>query len=685
MSSKPVMPAETVGKDIQAARFLWLIGIFVVSLMLVVGLKMFFSNLYDELGERSANERARLFIGDELVSTLQGIEKDVYQMTTLTNSTAQARLESHIAQHVDKLRHDLSVLKKGGRVRQVVYLNIESHDQMVREVVYHPDPAAQGYVMELIEIEPLLDQILGKTRTLRELLGQRAQLRNNNDSQGLFKLEQEISIYLKHLPPYFFRLNENANRLFFDSSDRLQEIERQLAAQRDRFKTTEMLLVVLIIVLATLAGFVFARQINTSNLRLRLALDEMRAAKEEAERASRAKSDFVSRMSHELRTPMNAILGFAQLLESEALIPEHREYVGEINRAGAHLLELINKVLDLAKIESGKLTIEHIPFQLHHTLDEVAALVSERVKSKGLVLHFEALPGLPERILGDPTRLRQVLINLIGNAEKFTERGGIDVRVEPVEQGQRIQISVRDSGIGMDEATLAKLFRPFAQADESTTRKFGGTGLGLKISQDLVHAMGGEIQVESAPGAGSRFWFSLPSNPVTDAAKARPDSRVATAPQSPVAEPDANDQPPLCGHILLVEDNRINQMVASRMLGKLGMTYDIANHGGESLEKFERCSYDLILMDMEMPEMDGLEASIRIRARESAAGKVRTPIIAMTANALSEDRDRCLASGMDDHIAKPVEMSRLNEVLVKWLPAARAATQKTPAPPPPAA
>jgi signal transduction histidine kinase/CheY-like chemotaxis protein len=659
MSLLRTQSADSAGTDAQSSRFLWLIGIFVVALMGVVGLKMFFTHLYDELGERSANERARLFIGEELVSTLLRIEKDVYQMNTLTNATAQLRLEQHIAEHVTKMRHDLEVLKKGGRVRQVVYLNIEGHDQMVREVDYRPDPTAGGYVMELIEIAPQLDQVLSRTQELRVLLGKRAQLRENNDSQGLFTLEHDIAVFLKHIPPYFFRLNENANRLFFDSSDRLQELERQLSAQRERFKTTEMALVALIIVLATLAGFVFARQINASNLRLRLALDEMRAAKEEAERASRAKSDFVSRMSHELRTPMNAILGFAQLLESETLTPEHRDYVGEINRAGSHLLELINKVLDLAKIEAGQLTIEHIPFDLRHTLDEVAALVSERAKGKGLELRFHAAPDLPQRILGDPTRLRQVLINLIGNAEKFTSQGSIEIRIEPVANATQIQFSVRDTGIGMDAATLKRLFQPFAQADESTTRKFGGTGLGLKISQDLVHAMGGNIQVESEPGKGSRFWFDLPAASAPD---------LETQPPVEIEKPDEHSaEAPLHGHILLVEDNRINQVVAARMLDKLGLTYDIANHGGESIDRLLAKDYDLILMDMEMPQVDGPEATRRIRAMETAAGKNPIPIIAMTANALHEDRDRCIASGMDDHMAKPVEMAKLDELLRKWM------------------
>jgi signal transduction histidine kinase len=240
---------------------------------------------------------------------------------------------------------------------------------------------------------------------------------------------------------------------------------------------------------------------------LRLALDEMRAAKEEAERASRAKTDFVSRMSHELRTPMNAILGFAQLLESEALTPEHRDYVGEINRAGSHLLELINKVLDLAKIEAGQLTIEQIPFDLRHTLNEVAALVSERAKGKGLDLRFSAARICPPHH-GRPDPLAP------GADQSDRQRGKIHLARRhryPHRTGggaTQIQFSVRDSGIGMDAETLTRLFQPFAQADESTTRKFGGTGLGLKISQDLVHAMGGEIQVESDPGKGSRFWFN---------------------------------------------------------------------------------------------------------------------------------------------------------------------------------
>lgn len=762
----PPDPQQQRPEEIAASRFVWLIGVFLLGLLLVIGLKAFFSQLHDDLNERSANERARLFIGEEIVQVIQEVEKDVYHMTTLVGETAQTRKEQEIIKHVTKLQHDLKVLERGGTVMREIDLNMEGHDSMVREVHYVPPADAAAYVMELIEIAPLLGQIGDKTRELRALLAQRMALRERQDSAGYFALEQQITLYLKHLPPYFLRLKENANRLFFESSERLNKLEAQLAHERERYKFLENLLIVLVIVLASSVGLLFAYQIRESNRRLRLAWEEMRAAKEEAERASRAKSEFVSRMSHELRTPMNAILGFAQLLEGEDLKSEQRDFVGEINRAGVHLLELINQVLDLAKIEAGSMTLESIPFDLMKTADEVATIVAERARAQGLKLRFFASPDLPVRVLGDPTRLRQVLINLIGNAVKFTHEGGIDLRITPIMNGAEIEFSVQDSGIGMDAETLARLFRPFAQADESITRKYGGSGLGLMISRDLVQAMGGDIEVESTPGQGSRFWFRLPARPDPDA-PARPmplagyrammtcsesyqvevlnahlaalgaevlaacgvdvlREIIGEAPDRPwvfigkstclaslqgvredgrdirlllpggegeaVADAQLTEpftysrlleivegvrrrqarqmpakQETLSGHLLLVDDNRINQMVAGRMLARLGLSYDVADDGQAALDKWAAGHYDLVLMDMEMPGVDGIEATRRLRASEVAAALVRTPVIAMTANALSEDRELCLQAGMDDYLAKPVEMDKLSVVLRSWL------------------
>ncbi|MEW6678461.1 MAG: ATP-binding protein [Pseudomonadota bacterium] len=766
-------------QELAASRLFWLIGVFLGGLLLVVGLKAFFSHLDHELGHRSANERARLAIGEEVVRSINEIEKDVYMLATLTSEAAQVRRQEEIRSHVVKLNHDLRVLKFGGSVTQEIELNMEGRDRMTRVIHFQPPREGAGYVMELIEIAPLLDQVDLKVSELRALMAQRTALREKQDDQAYFEQEQRIALFLKHLPSHFLRLKENANRLFFDSSERLKALEQRLQLERGRYQNLENLLVVLVIVSVTVVGALFARNIRASNQRLRHAWEEMRAAKEEAERASRSKSDFVSRMSHELRTPMNAILGFAQLLEEEDLNPEQRDFVNEINRAGVHLLELINQVLDLAKIEAGSMTLEEIPFDLMKTMDEVATLVAEQARARGLSLRFYASPTLPSRVLGDPTRLRQVLINLMGNAVKFTHQGSIDLRVETVEAGERIQFSVRDTGIGMDAETLSRLFQPFAQADESTTRKYGGTGLGLMISRDLVRAMGGDIQVESQPGEGSLFRFSLPARPAPDApprpvplagyralltcsdehqiqvldahltalgAEVLPaygpeaiQDALSGAPETPwviigrsaclaglaglrpagsnprdicllipegaengplppgvdgllrepftysrlldactrtsqrlaptLPAPDATSlpPPPPASHVLLVDDNRINQMVASRMLEKLGVTHEVADDGRQALDKLKAGRFDLVLMDMEMPELDGEAATRALREWEQSQDRPRLPVIAMTANALAEDREACLASGMDDYLAKPVEMDKLKALLDRWL------------------
>lgn len=646
-SAVPAPRSHRTGTD---SSLWWLFGVFLAGLLLVIGLKVFFANLYDELGEKSANERARLFIGEEIVRGIHAIEKDIYRMATTTHGAAVVRIHKDIDRQIAKLAHDLGVLKTGGQVRREIQLNIEGHDEMVREVHYVPDAGGQAYVMELIEISPLLDQINGKTDELQALLAQRWEHRERQDRSRFFAIEQEIATFLKHVPPLFSRLDENANRLFFDSSDRLRSLEAQLDKQRGYFKVVEMVLVGLVVVLATVAAVLVMRRIKEANRKLGMALEDMQLAKEEAERASLAKSEFVSRMSHELRTPLNAILGFAQLLESESLAPSLRNYVGLINRSGQHLMDLINQVLDHAKIEAGHLTLESIAFDFREAIDEVAAIVAERAGSKGLAFMATIAPDLPRYIMGDPTRLRQVLINLLVNAVKFTERGSVELRIAP--DGNRIFFSIRDTGIGMDARALARLFQPFGQADDSITRKYGGTGLGLMISQELVQAMGGNIEVDSAPGEGSCFWFALPLATATAADTLPSPAALANgAPLSTLA-----NRP-----VLLVDDNLVNQKLASAILDRMGLNHELAGNGLECLEKLAAGSFGLVLMDMEMPEMDGLTATRIIRERERTTGTDHLPVIAMTANAMLEDKQRCIDAGMDGYVAKPINLGILEQ------------------------
>jgi signal transduction histidine kinase/CheY-like chemotaxis protein len=479
---------------------------------------------------------------------------------------------------------------------------------------------------------------------------------------------------MKHLPPYFERLNENANRLFYDSTQRLARLEADLHAQSQRLLGVEIALFLLVVVVGSLAIWVFLLNIKRANRQLALALSATESARDAAEQASHAKSEFVSRMSHELRTPLNAILGFAELLEAEQLTASQQNYVGLINSSGKHLMDLINAVLDHAKIESGSLTLEHIAYDFADTIDYVNTIVAPRASDKGLSYVTSVSPALPRRVMGDPTRLRQVLINLLINAIKFTAHGSVEMRVA-AEDG-KLHFSVRDSGIGMDADALDRLFKPFSQADDSVTRKFGGTGLGLVISRELIEAMGGTIQVESAPGAGTCFWFWLPfTEAPAQAPSPAPDAATAhTAPPAaptqggvPVA-PAANTEPDLPallgGKLLLVDDNVVNQKLASAMLTRLGLTFDVASNGQEAVDMAGAHTYTLVLMDMEMPVLDGVSATLAIRTREQAhAGARHLPIIAMTANALQEDRDRCMAAGMDGYIAKPVNLRALQTEL----------------------
>jgi len=386
---------------------------------------------------------------------------------------------------------------------------------------------------------------------------------------------------------------------------------------------------------------------------------EMLLAKERAEAASRAKSEFLSRMSHELRTPLTAIIGFAQLLEGETLSHSQHNYVQLIANAGDHLLDLVNTVLDQAKIEAGKLVLEDVPFDLLALVEAASTMIHQQAAAKGLA--FEAIipPELPRRILGDPTRLRQIFINLLANAVKFTERGSVTLRVGAADG--MLQFSVHDTGVGMDEAARGRIFHAFAQADESVARKFGGTGLGLLIARDLLHAMDGQIEVESTPGVGTCFRGRLPLRlPSIDVAP--PPVKVSN-PARPARNPAG-----LTGRrVLVVDDNEVNRMLATALLERMGVVVDSADDGRAALDRIAAGRYDLVLMDMEMPGMDGLTATEALRADEAATGKPRLPVIALTANAMVEDRARCVAAGMDGYVAKPIGVAHLRAELERLL------------------
>lgn len=407
------------------------------------------------------------------------------------------------------------------------------------------------------------------------------------------------------------------------------------------------------------------RALIESNQKLQAAMERANELARQAQSANLAKRDFLANMSHEIRTPMHVIIGMAEHLQGSNPLPMQQDSIRMILESSRLLLGIINDVLDFSKIEAGALKLEELPFRLREIVDNLVLMIRPKTEEKKLSVGVDFDPNIPQQLVGDALRIKQVLLNLLSNAVKFTDKGTIEVQVKllgPVENERaRIMFSVKDTGIGMQPSVQARIFNPFEQADSSTTRRFGGSGLGLAISKRLIDCMHGEIGMESAVGQGSRFYFTL-NLPVA------PESVLATPPEKTVL---TTLRPPQDNTILLVEDCEPSQILGEHLLKSLGFRVEVASNGFEAIDVVKNKPIDLVLMDVQMPELDGFDATRRIRADQRFKN---LPIIAMTAHALSEDRDRCLEAGMSDYLPKPLDRDTFVAKINQWLSTSKTGT-----------
>ncbi len=761
-------------------------GVFLVGFMALVLSNVFVHRQTQHLDTTLENARARISIGKAIIQDVNLLERDFNIMATSGNIKSQELVIENSQRVFESLRLAFDALTNGGILELKNGLNLVGVDQVIERIEYHPDHNG-GYLLEVIDLQPKIIETETKMKTLAEMLVLRSAFKAKGDAANHLKTVGEIKLFLKGTRSHFIRMRENTNRLYFDAQRDMDTVLEETRHSKALIRWIQNILALIIVLAVMIICWVIARQLNGVYSNLHRIQVSMQLAKEEAEQANQAKSDFLATMSHEIRTPMNGVIGMTSLLKSTRLDREQRRYADIIYNSGQGLLAIINDILDFSKIEAGKMEVESAPFDLHECIENIGDVFSHQIQQKDLKFPIIIDRDVPRHLYGDMTRLGQVLLNLIGNAVKFTEKGCVTLHASledetPTQATFRIQVS--DTGIGIPKSRLQTLFSAFTQADSSTTRNFGGSGLGLAISKKLIEAMGGLLGVDSEPGKGSTFSFTLSlakqeakptvfipvlsgveilvvdnhagclsavgeqlarlgcqpllasglqeareilnrkreqtafkvilasshlgREAVTSLARKSAEIYGDGAPLlllsvplsqgeslkswvdsfagclscplntsalaeilqanleghskviAPVAKEDVHSKPGGLEilKVLLVEDNEINQLVAQETIGILGISTDLAENGLKAVEMVSKGNYDLVFMDCQMPVMDGFEATRKIREAEKA-GNDHTIIVAMTANAMDEDRRKCLDAGMDHFIPKPIDLNTL--------------------------
>lgn len=617
--------------------------IFVIGFSLLALINYYSSVHQRQLDSQLENVRAQGVLGSEIINHINQLESSYYRITTQLNPQARTISLKEVDQWINDIYRLIGVLNVGGEFKQTLILNLPDKDNFEKHLRYSP---VKNVAFDILKID-----ILPKLVNLREqflLLNQHMDVAyqfNEEKNPEIVEQMTKIQFLIKNTVPLFIRLLENTNRVHYEQQLFEQELTEQVNVKKMYFEIGSYAATLLLFLLTIVAIWVISRHIT----QMAQVLNEQ---KNHALAATQSKSVFLANMSHEIRTPLNAITGFIGLLKQGEKDSTKLKYLHTIEDSSASLIGIINDILDFSKIESNKLEIELVDFNPHTAFNSVADLFKARSSEKNITLHVNIDQNLPQSLHSDPLRIKQVLTNLLSNAVKFTEANrSIYLDISYYFQRHCLHVSVTDQGIGISEENQRKIFQPFSQAESHTTRKFGGTGLGLTISRLLVELLGGKLELESKLDEGSRFFFSIPAKigktQVVEAAVAK-------------------EHQMFTGRLLLVEDNHTNQLLMGAILKKLGVEFDLAKDGLEAVEAVKIGTYDLVLMDENMPNMSGSEATQKIRELEVGTDQ-RMPIVALTANAMKGDKERFLAIGMDDYLHKPIVLDELKRVLALFL------------------
>lgn len=751
---------------------------FIIGYVGIILIHNYFTNKLAMLDDSVKNEYARYKIGEYVLKEIGSIETNFYKLGILTKEKAIQPLQSKIADEIDDIRNAISVLENGGVLESYIKLNLQEATQVTDKIQFTSN--AKSYTFEAIELLPKLEELETKLYEMENIIKTKLSI-DSKDGTEISKSEMfKIRLFFKQLPNLFSRMKENASRLLYDSKKNIETLENNIKNEKAYYTRLEYIFTYFSMAFIIIIGYLLIKQILKKSKELEDITIKAKKSEYEALKANQTKSQFLANMSHEIRTPLNAIIGFSDILSSAALEKKYQEKANIISKSAKALLNIINDILDLSKIESGKFEINETKFNLNELLEQIVQLYSVNTKEKNIRFNFTLDSNIPHFVISDETKLKQVLSNILSNAIKFTpenKRVIFDVKLIKLENDiAKIKFSIKDEGIGISEEEQRKIFDPFSQADGSISRKYGGTGLGLAISLNIIKMLGSKINLESKKDEGSNFFFELDlkvqNSEEIDKNKLKYDFAICSVindneeirehlintvkyfgriyqndeeinsckkidlifcfgdPEfteklekrkkhfnAPVvfvgnrskiegnekleslmdyyldipifgskvfniiaqAKSIENSQEEYIetnneeenksnytGRVLIAEDNTNNQLLIKLILEDLGIDVEIVDNGKQAVEVYEKDNFDLVLMDINMPVMDGIEALKIIRNHEKETNTY-TPIIALTANSIKGDKEKYLKEGMDFYLSKPIEKEQLLNVLNIYL------------------